>query len=188
MMNFYEPQEGNILVSGTDIKQIDPVDLRRNIGYVSQDITLFNATVRENIVIGNPQATDASVLKAAEIAGLADFLNRHPEGYDLMVGERGANLSGGQKQAIAIARSILSEPNLLLMDEPTSAMDNTTEMVFRTHFKTFIEDRTLVLITHKTSMLDLVDRLIIMNEGVIVADGPKADVLKALAGNGAAAT
>jgi ATP-binding cassette subfamily C protein LapB len=182
ILNFYQPQEGAILMDGTDINQLDPTDLRRNIGYVPQDILLFNGTIRDNIVIGNPQADDKSVLKAATVAGLAEFVNQHPNGFDLLVGERGARLSGGQRQAIAIARILLHDPSIMLLDEPTNAMDNTTEINFTTHIKPIIQDKTLVLITHKASMLNLVDRLIVINDGKIVSDGPKEDVIKALAG------
>jgi ATP-binding cassette subfamily C protein LapB len=182
ILNFYQPQEGAILMDGTDINQLDPTDLRRNIGYVPQDILLFNGTIRDNIVIGNPQADDQSVLKAATVAGLAEFVNQHPNGFDLLVGERGARLSGGQRQAIAIARILLHDPSIMLLDEPTNAMDNTTEINFTTHIKPIIQDKTLVLITHKASMLNLVDRLIVINDGKIVSDGPKEDVIKALAG------
>ena len=183
IMNFYDLSEGSILVSGTDINQLDPTDLRRNISYVPQDVTLFNATVRENIVLGTPLSTDESVLAAAELAGISEFLNEHPEGYDLMVSERGGNLSGGQRQGIAIARALVNGASILLLDEPTNAMDNTTELVFKNRFSDYIEARTLILVTHKTSMLSLVDRLLVLNNGQLVADGPKEEVLAALGGS-----
>jgi len=182
ILNFYQPQEGAILMDGTDINQLDPTDLRRNIGYVPQDILLFDGTIRDNIVIGNPQVDDQSVLDAATVAGLTEFINQHPNGFDLVVGERGARLSGGQRQAIAIARILLHDPSIMLLDEPTNAMDNTTENNFITHIKPIIQDKTLILITHKSSMLSLVDRLIVINDGKIVSDGPKEDVIRALAG------
>ncbi len=184
IMNFYDMNSGNLLVSGTDINQLDPTDLRQNISYVSQDITLFSATVRENIVLGTPLSDDASVLEAATLAGISQFLNEHPEGFDLMVGERGSNLSGGQRQGIAIARALVSRAPIVLLDEPTNAMDNTTELAFVNRFKTYIENRTLLLVTHKSSMLSLVDRLLVLNNGQLVADGPKDDVLKMLAAGG----
>lgn len=183
IMNFYDLSEGSILVSGTDINQLDPTDLRRNISYVPQDVTLFNATVRENIVLGTPLSTDESVLAAAELAGISEFLNEHPEGYDLMVSERGGNLSGGQRQGIAIARALVNGASILLLDEPTNAMDNTTELVFKNRFADYVEARTLILVTHKTSMLSLVDRLLVLNNGQLVADGPKEEVLAALGGS-----
>jgi ATP-binding cassette subfamily C protein LapB len=182
MINFYQPVEGAILMDGTDMNQIDPTELRRNIGYVPQDIMLFNGSIRDNIIIGNPQADDESVLRAASMSGLDEFVNQHPHGFDLQVGERGVNLSGGQKQAIAIARALLHNPTILLLDEPTNAMDNTTENNFLLRLETVLQDKTLILVTHKTSMLRLVDRLIVLNEGKIVSDGPREDVIKALAG------
>lgn len=182
ILNFYQPDEGAILIAGTDIQQIDPTDLRGNIGYVPQDIMLFNGNVRDNITIGTPEADDGSVLWATELAGLDEFINQHPQGFDLQVGERGANLSGGQRQAIAIARAMLSDPAILVLDEPTNSMDNTTELNFKDRLSKIIQEKTLILVTHKTSMLTLVDRLIVMNEGKVVADGPKSEVLKALSG------
>jgi ATP-binding cassette subfamily C protein LapB len=182
IMGFYQPVEGNILVSGTDINQLDPVDLRRNINYVPQDIMLLNGTIRENIVLGAPLSDDTAVLKAAELAGLMDFVNQHPKGFDLIIEERGANLSGGQRQAIAIARAFIADAPVVLLDEPTNSMDNTTETLFKNKLADNLSERTLILVTHKTSMLSLVDRLIVMNEGRVVADGPRDEVLRALAG------
>jgi len=184
IMNFYQPTAGSILVAGTDINQIDPTDLRRNISYVPQDVMLFGGTIRENIVIGAPLADDGTVLEAAELAGLAEFVNQHPQGFDLPIGERGNNLSGGQRQAVAIARALVTGAPLLLLDEPTNSMDSTTENAFKARFKDYVADRTLLLVTHKTSMLTLVDRLLVMNEGQLVADGPKEEVLRTLAGHG----
>ncbi len=182
MMNFHDLSDGSILVSGTDLKQIDPTDLRRNISYVPQDVTLFSGTVRENIVLGAPLSTDESVLAAADLAGISDFLNEHPEGYDLLVSERGGNLSGGQRQGIAIARAMVSGASILLLDEPSNAMDNSTELVFKNRFEKYAETRTLILVTHKTSMLSLVDRLLVLNNGQLVADGPRDEIVKMLSG------
>ena len=182
IMDYYEPDAGAILVSGTDINQIDPTDLRRNMSYVPQEISLFSGTVRENIVLGTPLATDEAVLEAARVAGIHDFLNTHPEGFDLDVGERGERLSGGQRQGIAIARAVINRAPILVLDEPTASIDNTAEMLFLKHFFEYAKNRTLLLVTHKTSMLSLVDRLIVLNDGKIIADGPRDEVLKMLAG------
>ncbi|MBT7878809.1 MAG: type I secretion system permease/ATPase, partial [Gammaproteobacteria bacterium] len=176
IMDYYEPDAGAILVSGTDINQIDPTDLRRNMSYVPQEISLFSGTVRENIVLGTPLATDEAVLEAARVAGILDFLNTHPEGFDLEVGERGERLSGGQRQGIAIARAIINRAPILVLDEPTASIDNTAEMLFLKHFFEYAKNRTLLLVTHKTSMLSLVDRLIVLNDGKIIADGPRDEV------------
>jgi ATP-binding cassette subfamily C protein LapB len=182
MMNFYQPTEGSILVSGTDINQLDPTDLRQIVSYVPQDIMLFEGSIRENIIMSAPLSNDADVLRATKLAGLADFVDQHPEGYDLNVGERGLRLSGGQRQGVAIARALLNQGRLLLLDEPTSGMDNTTESIFIDALAPSLDGKTVVLITHKSTMLRLIDRLIVINEGKIVADGPKDQVIKALAG------
>ncbi len=182
VLDYYEPSKGAILIAGTDINQIDPTDLRRNISYVPQDITLFNGSIRENIVLGTPLATDEAVINAVKVAGILDFINAHPEGFDLNVGERGMALSGGQRQSIAIARAIINRAPILVLDEPTASMDNTTETLFKNAFAEYIEDKTLLLVTHKATMLTLVDRILVLNDGRLVADGPRDEVIKALAG------
>jgi len=180
IMNFYQPETGNILISGTDIAQIDPTDLRRNISYVPQDISLLGGTIRDNIVMSAPLASDDEVIRAAEISGLLEFVNLHPEGFDLEVGERGQNLSGGQRQAITLARAFIVDCPLLLLDEPTNSMDSTAEQLLKNYLSTLT--KTMILITHKSSMLSLVDRLIVLNAGQIVADGPREEVLQSLRG------
>ena len=122
------------------------------------------------------------VLQAAELAGVHEFARLHPQGYEMPVGERGQLLSGGQRQAVALARALLLDPPILLLDEPTSALDNTGEERLKRRLKPFIADKTLVLVTHRTSLLSLVDRLVVIDRGCIVADGPKADVMDALKG------
>lgn len=185
IMKFYDPTEGSILVNGTDIQQIDPNDLRGSIGYVPQDVMLLGGSIRENIVLGHARASDADVLTAAGLSGILPFLNEHPEGFDFDVGERGINLSGGQRQAVAISRALLGDSALVLLDEPTNAMDNTAENHFKNQLAKYLEGKTLILVTHKSSMLTLVDRLIVLNDGQLVADGPRDEILKALAGSGA---
>ncbi|MGR8939967.1 MAG: type I secretion system permease/ATPase [Gammaproteobacteria bacterium] len=180
MMSFYEPQEGSILIDGTDIRQIDPSELRRQIGYVPQDITLLFGSVKDNITLGSRFAEDNAVLLAAEIAGVTQFTNKHPSGFDLPVGERGAGLSGGQRQSVAVARALLLAPPVYIMDEPTNSMDNSSEEAFKQRFAGQLHHRTLILVTHRASLLSLVDRLIVMDGGHIVADGPKDQVLEAL--------
>lgn len=180
IMGLYEPDVGAVRIDGIDARQIDPADLRRNIGYVPQDIQLFFGSVRDNIVYGAPYMDDASVLKVAEISGVVDFVNAHPAGFDMPVGERGEGLSGGQRQSIANARALLLDPPILLMDEPSNSMDQSTEERLKQNLSEFVNGKTLLLITHRASMLDLVDRLIVMDGGRIVADGPKAQVLDVL--------
>jgi len=180
LMGLYEPQEGAIQIDGIDTRQIDPIDLRRNIGYVPQDITLFYGSVRDNIVYAMPNADDEAVLRAARIAGVTDFVDRHPMGFDMPVGERGEGLSGGQRQAVAIARALLLEPAILLMDEPSNSMDNSTEEQFKQRLTEVVKDKTLILVTHRASLLSFVNRLIVLDNGKLIADGPKEDVLAAL--------
>ncbi|PPD04392.1 MAG: type I secretion system permease/ATPase [Methylobacter sp.] len=180
IMALYESQEGAILIDGTDIRQLDPAQLRRQIGYVPQDTALMYGSVKDNIVYGSRFADDAAVLRAADIAGVRQFTDKHPAGFDLPVGEGGTALSGGQRQSIAIARALLLGPPVYLMDEPTNAMDNSTEEGFKQRFAAHLGTRTLLLITHRASLLSLVDRLIVLDAGQIVADGPKEQVLEAL--------
>jgi len=181
LLGFFEPDQGTVLLDDIDLRQIDPSDLRRNIGTVLQDIMLFDGTLRDNITLGGTYADDDMVLRAADLAGVQSFAHRHPLGFDAHVGERGGQLSGGQRQAVALARAFLHDPPILLLDEPTSAMDNSAENRLKQQLGSVLSKKTLLLITHRTSLLSLVNRLIVMDGGRIVADGPKDDVLKALA-------
>jgi len=181
MMGLYEPQDGGMLIDDTDYRQIDPADLRRNLGYISQDVVLFSGTVRDNITASNPKASEEDILNAAQLSGAHDFIARHPHGYDAMIGERGEGLSGGQRQAIALARAILTKPNVLICDEPTNAMDVQAEEAFVRHIQGHVKDKTLILITHRQMLLRLVDRLILIEQGQVIADGPRDRVLEALA-------
>ena len=180
VLGLYQPTGGAVLVDGVDLRQLDPADLRRNIGYVAQDVTLFYGTLRENIAIGAPYADDATIVAAAEAAGLADFVNRHPDGFDMMIGERGDSVSGGQRQGIAIARALLLDPPILLLDEPTSAMDFSSEQQFKQRLKELAAHKTVVIVTHRNSLLDLATRVIVVDDGRIVADGPRDQVVQAL--------
>jgi ATP-binding cassette subfamily C protein LapB len=182
VLGLYAPNSGSILIDGIDLRQIDPVELRRDIGYVPQDIVLFYGTVRDNIVLGAPRSDDAAVLRAAEQAGIREFIDRHPLGFSLPVGERGEGLSGGQRQAIAVARAYLLRPPVLLLDEPSNAMDNRSEETFKERLARDLDGRTLLLITHRASLLSLVDRIIVLEAGGVAADGPRDQVLAALAG------
>lgn len=180
ILSLYEPTDGAVLVDGTDMRQVDPADLRHNLGCVLQDGGLFFGSVKDNITLGAPYVDEAAILKAASISGVDQFVNVHPSGFDLQVGEAGRMLSGGQRQAIVIARALLMDPPIIVMDEPTSSMDNSTETSFRTRMTECLSGKTFVLVTHRHSMLALVDRLIVVDSGKIVADGPKAAVLDAL--------
>lgn len=182
IVGLYQADAGHLLVDGVDVRQLDVGDLRHNIGYVAQDIQLFSGTLRDNLVSGARYVEDELVLQAAELAGVHEFARLHPQGYELQVGERGQQLSGGQRQAVALARALLLDPPILLLDEPTSALDNTGEERLKQRLQGFITDKTLVLVTHRTSLLSLVDRLIVIDRGRIVADGPKAEVMEAIRG------
>ncbi len=182
ILGLYKPASGSILVDGVDVNQIDPATLRRNIGYVPQDIVLFFGTVKENILYAAPYADDAAMLRAAEIAGVTEFVHPSEQGFDLPIGERGEGLSGGQRQAVAIARSLVLDPPLLIMDEPTNALDNRSEENFKVRLGAAIVGKTFVLVTHRASLLTLVPRLLVFDGGKLVADGPKEQVMQALAG------
>lgn len=180
IVNLYTPSSGNILIDGVDARQLDVADLRHNIGYVPQDIQLVSGTLMDNLVCGARYIDHETMLRAATAAGVNDFASLHPDGYNLQVGERGSRLSGGQRQAVVLARALLLSPKILLLDEPTSSMDNTSEERVRQSLLPLIQNKTLLLVTHRASMLALVDRLIIVERGKIVADGPKAIVMDAL--------
>ena len=181
MMGLYQPTEGAVLLDGIDLRQLDPADVRRNLGYVSQDVMLFYGTLRENIAFGLPYADDSAIVAAAEIAGMSDLVNRHPRGFDMPVGERGESLSGGQRQSVGLARALLHNAPLLLLDEPTSAMDFSTESQITTRIGAFAQNKTVVLVTHRTSMLAMITRVIVIDGGKIVADGPRDRIMEALA-------
>ncbi|MGE4442330.1 MAG: type I secretion system permease/ATPase [Desulfomicrobium sp.] len=180
LLSLYTPDQGAVLVDGTDLRQVDPADLRRWTGYMPQEVVLFQGTVRQNICVAHPQATDREILEAAHISGTNDFMRTHPQGYGLHVSERGSSLSGGQRQSISVARALLRNPNILVMDEPTSSMDTQSEALLVKRLKALLPGRTIVLITHRPTLLELVDRLIVMDEGQVVADGPKDVVLRQL--------
>lgn len=183
ILGLYRPNSGSIRFDGIDQSQIDPVDLRANIGYVEQDSRLFFGTLRENIAIVRPEAGDAEILEAARIAGVEEFARRHPHGYEMRIGEGGTGLSGGQRQCVATARAVLMRPNLMVMDEPTSGMDQLSETNFIKNMSEFLPGRTLILVTHKPSMMALVDKIVLMDSGRVLAAGPRDDILKKLAEN-----
>jgi len=184
ILGLYQPTDGSIWVDGVDIRQIDPAELRKNIGYVPDEPLLFFGTVRDNIVLGAPYVDDLAVLRAADISCSSYFINRHPQGFDMPIGERGLGLSSGQKQSIAIARGLLLDPPILLFDDPSNSLDNRSEENLKMKLAEHTQGKTVMLITHRASMLTLVDRLIVIDNGRVVADGPKEQILKALSGGG----
>lgn len=180
ILGLYQPTSGAILIDGIDTRQIDPAELRRCIGYVQQDTQLFYGSMRDNVTISAPQVDDAAVLAAAHVGGIDEFVNSHPKGFDMLVGERGETLSGGQKQGVGIARAFITKPAILLLDEPTSAMDHSGEDAIKRRLVEATKHKTLVLISHRSSLYDLVNRIIVIDSGRIVADGPKDQVTDAL--------
>ncbi|WP_394244967.1 type I secretion system permease/ATPase [Vibrio astriarenae] len=180
IMGLYKPKEGSVRIDDTDIEQLHHIDIRRNIGCVPQDSQLFFGSIRDNITLGRPLSDDRDVMDAANRAGVTQFTQQDPAGLERQVGEGGALLSGGQRQAVTIARALLGRPPVLLMDEPTSAMDNRSEMQIKHQLSQLKSHETLILITHKMSMLDIVDRVIVMEKGLVIADGPKSQVLNDL--------
>ncbi len=181
LMNLHEPTDGSILIDNTELRQIDPVDLRRAIGYVPQEPFLFMGTIKDNITIGDQFATDEEILRASKIAGVHDFLGKHQAGYDLQVGERGDGLSGGERQSVTLARALVSNPNIMIFDEPTNSMDDLSEEQFKNKVANIVKDKTVIVITHRPSILSIVDRLIVIDDGKIIADGPKAKIISSFA-------
>lgn len=183
IVGFYEPQEGRILIDGIDARQYDPADLRAGIGFVMQDTDLFFGKLRDNITIGKPSATDEEVIAAARLAGVESFIAGHPQGYDMPIAEQGRSLSGGQKQAIGLARVLIRKPKILFLDEPTAHFDARSENEFLERLKALASrDMTIIVSTHRPSLLGLVDRLLLFERGRLVADGPRDAVLARLRG------
>ncbi len=177
MQGLRAPTEGAVLVDGMDLRQFDKADLRKHLGTVLQEIWMVTGTVRHNIALGALRPDPKDVLWAAQVAGVHDFIATHPDGYNMRLAERGEGLSGGQRQAIAIARALVSRPSILIMDEPTSSMDANSERLLIDRMKNELKDSTLLVITHKANLLEMVDRVIVIDQGKVVADGPKDIVL-----------
>ncbi|HZP69312.1 MAG TPA: type I secretion system permease/ATPase [Pseudolabrys sp.] len=181
LAGLYEPEEGCILVDGVDLRQYDPADLRRGIGFVLQDIDLFFGRLRDNIALGFASATDQQILDAARLAGVEQFAAAHPLGYDLLIAEGGSSLSGGQKQAIGLARALIRKPRVLFLDEPTAHFDIRSEAEFVERLKLLAKsDMTIIVSTHRMSLLTLVDRLLVFEQGRLIADGPRDQVFARL--------
>lgn len=180
LLNLYQPDSGAVLLDGTDVRQIDPGDLRRSVGAVQQSPQLFYGSVRENITMGHETAPERAVLRAAELSGVMEFLRDSQHGLDTPVGERGEALSGGQRQSVAIARALLYDPAVLILDEPTASMDPASENRLLKRLQSICGEKTTILITHKGQMLSLVDKLILIDRGRIIDFGPKDKVIKKL--------
>ncbi len=186
-LGVYEPTEGQVMIDDTDLRQINPTDLRAHLGAVLQDVCLFTGSIRENIALGLDRISDDDILEAAKIAGVHDFVGATEAGYDQRLGERGEGLSGGQRQAIALARALASKPSVLLLDEPTSALDSQAEAEMIARLRRATDGRTLLLVTHRMSMLKLVDRIIVLDRGAIVLDGHPTEIIRSMT-NGAPKT
>lgn len=181
MMGLYFPTAGRIDMSGVDTRQIDPAELRRHIGYVPQDPSPLFGSIRSNLKAGAPWVSDEAAWKAVQRAGLADYIRSLPRGVDHSVAEGGKSLSGGQRQALCLARALLEEPGLLILDEPTSSIDFTSEQQLLKQLDLYLQEdpgRTLVVATHKRSVLSIVERIIVIEKGQVIADGPKDQVLR----------
>ncbi|MBL8572739.1 MAG: ATP-binding cassette domain-containing protein [Hyphomicrobiaceae bacterium] len=182
LVRLVEPTSGNISIDGADIRQFAPQALRQAVGLLQQDAALFDDTLRANIGFGLASATQAAFDMATRISGIKEFADRHPRGYDMRVGPRGERLSGGERQAVALARVLLGQPQVLILDEPTASMDNTSEARLIRDLKVHLADRTLIVSTHRAAVLSLVDRIVWIEGGKVVADGPRAEVMARLTG------
>jgi ATP-binding cassette subfamily C protein LapB len=180
LMGFHNPEQGQLLFDGLDLRQLELSEVRQQIGYVAHDLPLLAGSLRDNLTLGARQISDSRMLEVARITGVDELALRHPRGFDRPVGERGQLLSGGQRQTVLLARALLLQPPILLLDEPTSHMDNASEDTLRHHLHRLVPGKTLVLITHRLSMLSLVDRLLVLDNGRLIADGPKEAVIDAL--------
>ncbi len=178
----YQPTEGMVQVDGIDLRQIDPADFRARVGFVSQEPRLFNGSLRENVLMGRANIDPTHLIQVARLTGLDRVVASHPKGWELSVGEMGGMLSGGQRQLVALARCLVTRPQILLMDEPTSSMDAQSEVIFLRQLKEAAGTRTLVMVTHRPAVLDLVQRVVVIDAGKVVLDGPKNLVLAALSG------
>ncbi|MEA3498706.1 MAG: type I secretion system permease/ATPase [Campylobacterota bacterium] len=183
ILKLYEPDSGIIFIDGIDINQIDPADLRKHIGYTSQQVSLFSGTVKDNITFKASYATDEQMLKAAKISEVENFVRKHPRGYEMPIGEGGIGLSGGQVQSIGIARAVLLDQPIMIFDEPTSAMDQLSEQKLLRNLDGYLKEKTTIFITQKLTLLKLVDRVIVIDEGKVHLDGKKEAVLASLKGS-----
>lgn len=183
ILKLYEPTTGNILINSIDYQQIDPADLRRLIGYLPQEVALFQGTILDNLKLGVIGVDDQNVMQAAELSGLKKMLSEHPDGLQRQVGERGLALSGGERQIIGLTRALLHNPPILILDEPTNSMDDLATAHFQHIMKQLSPLKTIIIVTHKLSLLELTERIIVIAKGKIVADGKREEILNKMKRN-----
>ncbi|MDY7219980.1 type I secretion system permease/ATPase [Denitrificimonas sp. JX-1] len=183
-----EAKSGVVTLDGVGLAHIDPADVRRDVGLMSQNAALFHGTIRENLMLGAPMARDEDMLRVLHMTGALQFIQKLPSGLDHVIAEGGSGLSGGQRQSLLLSRLLIRNPNVVLLDEPTAAMDDTTEKLFLAQLKPWVQDKTFIVATHKMSVVNMVDRIIVVDNGQIVLDAPKADALARLSGKTRAAT
>ena len=171
LLRLYEPQEGEILIDGKNIQRYHLEELRKKIGYVEQDLYLFSQTIRENVAFGQQNATMEEIISVAKLAQVDDFVQKLPDGYDTIVGERGTRLSGGEKQRVAIARAFLTDPSILILDDSVSAIDSETEEKIGRAMGSIIKNRTTIIITHRLHTIRTSDKILVLKHGKIVAEG-----------------
>jgi ATP-binding cassette subfamily B protein len=171
ILRFYDPSSGHVTFDGVDVAQADPLDLRRHIALVPQEAAIFATSIRDNIAFGRPDATDAQIERAADMAAATEFIRRLPQGFATMIGERGITLSGGQRQRIAIARAILRGASLMLLDEATSALDAESETLVQQALEHSMEGRTTLVIAHRLATVLSCDRILVLEQGKIVEEG-----------------
>jgi ATP-binding cassette subfamily C protein LapB len=183
LLGLYPPSEGLILLDGSDVRQIAPSAIRGQVGTALQESVLMSGSVRENICLDREAVDEEEMLRVATLTGAHDFMGKLANGYDLRLADRGESLSGGQRQSISLARALAGRPPIVVLDEPTSAMDNQTEMTLIQRLEKELADRTVIIITHRLPLLRLVNRIILIDQGKVMADGPRDAVLKSLQGN-----
>jgi ATP-binding cassette subfamily C protein LapB len=187
LSGLYKPTAGSLYLDGIDVSQIAPDFVREHIGYLPQDVRLFNGTLRDNLTLGLPSPSDVQILRAAGLTGLAHAIKNHPRGLELPIAEGGKGLSGGQRQLVGLTRLLLAQPTIMLLDEPTASLDGQLETLVMNHlFKEIAPESVLVVVTHKVALLPHVDRIIVINQGEISVDGPREEVLAKMRGGAAA--
>jgi subfamily B ATP-binding cassette protein HlyB/CyaB len=180
LQRLYTPEQGHVLLDGVDLNLVDTSWLRRQMGVVGQDTLLFNRTVRENIALANPGVSMDAIWQAAQLAGAHEFILRLPEGYDTVIGERGSKLSGGQRARIAIARALVNDPKILLLDEATASLDYESERVIHDNMARIAQGRTVLIVAHRLSTLRMANRIFVLEDGRLVETGNH----RSLIGNG----